>query len=585
VLKIGKQFSGSQAEQKFVVFFIYISYLLLLFPTVIWDGIVRRQILVGDPFYTSRMKPTSLNKLDFANVYLPEGSIFNGKTEALSLGEIFLSKIGFYLNIGISDLYIYSSLLIGVAILFFIQKIFREFKISGIKTLLFSIVFVFIFWGPFLPYSLERPISPQLVLFLWLLFILYFIRAIDTDVLKNHVIYGFISGISLYFHYPFIFLQIQVGLVFFIIYKIINKQNVKKNIIAILISWVIAIPYLLWSMNANRFDTYQDLLLRQALITSHIPAAAITAAISFTSLGMVFLVFKYSNSKFESKMSFKVAFIGIQALSSAAVANSNLISGKAIEFSNHFEVFAKAIFILSCGLFFKYFKLFTYFEIRSKGNFRQKKSVSIFLVLLLMTFSFSYAANRGGSQGLDIGNTNLIDWSKDNLSKTDSLLIENPTTSSVSSVMLPNKLFMDGNIVWFNFSQKEINKRYYANSGCSLSDFTEVDYEAIYAFRGVAESRKIVRVLKVLEEFNLFPLLRNSLNKELEKETRNKSSLEDNAIDDFEDVKSVGCINFIKSRGVDFIYSDLENNWSSFEKQGLIKKIKVIGDTSVYKIN
>jgi hypothetical protein len=300
---------------------------------------------------------------------------------------------------------------------------------------------------------------------------------------------------------------------------------------------------------------------------------------------MVFLVFKYSNSKFESKMSFKVAFIGIQALSSAAVANSNLISGKAIEFSNHFEVFAKAIFILSCGLFFKYFKLFTYFEIRSKGNFRQKKSVSIFLVLLLMTFSFGYAANRGGSQGLDIGNTNLIDWSKDNLSKTDSLLIENPTTSSVSSVMLPNKLFMDGNIVWFNFSQKEINKRYYANSGCSLSDFTEVDYEAIYAFRGVAESRKIVRVLKVLEEFNLFPLLRNSLNKELEKETRNKSSLEDNAIDDFEDVKSVGCINFIKSRGVDFIYSDLENNWSSFEKQGLIKKIKVIGDTSVYKIN
>ena len=50
------------------------------------------------------MKPTSLNQLDFANIYLPEGSIFNGKTEVLSLGEILLSKIGFYFNIGISDL-------------------------------------------------------------------------------------------------------------------------------------------------------------------------------------------------------------------------------------------------------------------------------------------------------------------------------------------------------------------------------------------------------------------------------------------------------------------------------------------------
>ena len=225
MLKTRKLFAGSQTEQRFLVFFSYISYLFLLFPTVIWDGIFKREILVGDPFYTSRMKPTSLNQLDFANIYLPEGSIFNGKTEVLSLGEILLSKIGFYFNIGISDLYIYSSLLIGVAILFFMQKIFREFKMTGIKTLLFSIIFLFIFWGPFLPYSLERPISPQIVLFLWLLFLLYFIRAIDTDLLKNHLIYGFISGISLYFHYPFIFLQIQVSLVFFVIYKIFKKQD------------------------------------------------------------------------------------------------------------------------------------------------------------------------------------------------------------------------------------------------------------------------------------------------------------------------------------------------------------------------
>ena len=144
---------------------------------------------------------------------------------------------------------------------------------------------------------------------------------------------------------------------------------------------------------------------------------------------------------------------------------------------------------------------------------------------------------------------------------------------------------MDGNIVWFNFSQKEINKRYYSNSGCSKTNFTEVDYESIYAFRGVAESRKIVRVLGVLEKFNLFPFLQNLLNNELQKEIKNKATLAENAINDFEEVKTEGCINFIKSRGVDFIYADNLNNWVTFEKLGVITKFKVIGDTTVYKIN
>ena len=144
---------------------------------------------------------------------------------------------------------------------------------------------------------------------------------------------------------------------------------------------------------------------------------------------------------------------------------------------------------------------------------------------------------------------------------------------------------MDGNIVWFNFSQKEINKRYYSNSGCSKTNFTEVDREAIYAFRGVAESRKIIRVLEVLEKFHLFPFLQNSLNNELRKEIKHNATLAENAIDDFEAVKNEGCINFIKSRGVDFIYSDKVRNWVAFEKLGMITKIKIIGNTNIYKIN
>ena len=89
----------------------------------------------------------------------------------------------------------------------------------------------------------------------------------------------------------------------------------------------------------------------------------------------------------------------------------------------------------------------------------------------------------------------------------------------------------------------------------------------------------------MLEKFNLFPFLQNLLNNELQKEIKNKATLAENAINDFEEVKTEGCINFIKSRGVDFIYADDLNNWVTFEKLGVITKFKVIGDTTVYKIN
>ena len=65
-----------------------------------------------------------VNILEINGNYLPTGSIFGGKTDLLSFGEMFIGGLGSLLQISVSDMYIYSSLLIGIGILYLLQKIF-----------------------------------------------------------------------------------------------------------------------------------------------------------------------------------------------------------------------------------------------------------------------------------------------------------------------------------------------------------------------------------------------------------------------------------------------------------------------------
>ena len=565
---------------KIPIFICYVSYLWLLFPTIWKEGIFGRKILIGDPFYTSRMKPTEFKSLNFTNIYLPKGSIFDGKTELISLGEMILSKLKVIFQLSLSDVYIFSSLILGIGILIYIQKIFKEFSVSGIHIIIFTIVGMFFLWGPFLPYSLERPISPQVILLIWVVYLFYYIKALKKQSYSSFILVGLIAGASLYFHYPFIFLQIQSGFFFLVILLITKKKEYKKHLIASLISWIIAAPYILWALNAKSFPEYNELLLRQALIDSRIPAAFETSIISAIVIILISFSLKIQNKNKNGDHFFLKHFISVQAFACAAVANSNLLLGKALEFSNHFEIFVKLLLILSIVIFIDSLNFFKIHKIYIS------KKVFIYLV----TFSFFcssiiYMANKDSNVGLDAQTTSIINWTQKNVPSTKGLLMMTDTNlSAVATVLLDSRIFFDSNIVWFNFSQKEINQRFYANSGCTIGSLKEPEYETIHAFAGIAESRKIVRVLNFLDTYNFPNFSKKLLIEELAKEMSKKQKLERLALRDFEEVRKNGCISFINSRGVNYIYTKNADIWNEDKNSEKLKLVKVLNGIYIYKI-
>ena len=319
----------------------YLSYLILLFPNIIVKGLFNNQLILGDPFYLARMKETTFLSVDQDTPYVSYNSIFGGKVEILSVGELVLGKLGLIFNLQIAELYIFSSLLIGLLILILAQKVLKEIGIRGQNLLIFLILTIFIFWGPFFPYSLERPISPQIILLVWLWFILNCLREIKLTSYKTIVKIGFIAGLSAYLHYPYIFLQIQTGTIIFIIGMLLLKKPVRGFVLSTLFSWVVALPYLLWSRDASLLEDYQDLFLRGGIIYNHIPTALSVVIFSIIALILIFLVLKRTNQtslKFSRR---PLLFLFSQVVGCTLVSNSNLITGVSVQFSDHFDVFIR----------------------------------------------------------------------------------------------------------------------------------------------------------------------------------------------------------------------------------------------------
>ena len=206
------------------------------------------------------MKAAKDQILDFGSVHLPNGSNYDGKTELLSLGEMFIGLIGSVFNLSTSNMYVFSSLITGLLILNLFLNIFKLFGWSGLNCLVFTIFSMFLFWGPFLPYGLERPISPQIVLLVWLFFIIVALKNVMKEQIKTSILVGLITAVSLYIHYPFIFLQILSGMFILLISKIIRKENLRHLSIIIGVSLIFAIPNIVFNYYNSQSKEYEAIL-------------------------------------------------------------------------------------------------------------------------------------------------------------------------------------------------------------------------------------------------------------------------------------------------------------------------------------
>ena len=560
----------------------YICYLGLLFPTIIAQGIFHKEIMIGDPFYTSRIKSASNNILEINGNYLPTGSIFGGKTDLLSFGEMFIGGLGSLLQISVSDMYIYSSLLIGIGILYLLQKIFKLVNWDSSFSLFYCILGLYIFWGPFLPYGMERPISPQIVLLLWLTYILVSLKNMLDPSVSKSIWVGVIAGLSLYIHYPFIFLQIESGLFILLIISLKKKKSLQTSLIPILVSCLLAIPNLLWNFNLSKHTEYKDLMFRAAMVNSHLPAAGKTGILGVIIIILTYLTMKNFNSD-KVQPSKKVHnFIIIQTIACVGIANSNLLTGKSIEFSNHFEIFIYALFILTLGIFIKKIG-FSNAGYLTNSHSKNLSLVGSVLIILVLVFGSGINLSKVPKQPMPtIKNQEIWQWANRNLDANVGILFE--AQAETAAIILEQKLFFSNDMFNFNFSQNEINKRYFANYGCVEEEFSNRTFSGISGVRKEALVHKIDRYIWISKILHLGDSVSKYLNNQKDLEVNSINSLKIAALNDFSTVSRYGCIEFSKSRGVNYIFTPQNGNWNRFSFDSRLKLIAVVQNMNVYQI-
>jgi hypothetical protein len=553
---------------------IYLSYLILLFPFIVVEGLFKNQPILGDPFYLARMKETSFLSLNQATPYVSYNSNFGGKVEILSLGELMLGKLGLVFNLQVAELYIFSSLLIGLLILFLAQKVLKEIGIIGVNILIFLILGIFIFWGPFFPYSLERPISPQIILLVWLWFILNCLREIKMTSYKTIIKLGFISGLSAYLHYPYIFLQIQAGTIIFIIGMFLFKKPVKGFLLSTFISWVVAWPHLLWSRNAALSQDYQDLLLRGGIIYNHIPTALSVVIFSIIALILIFMLLKRSTKVSLQFSRMPLLFLFSQVVGCILVSNSNIVTGVSVQFSDHFDIFIKSLLLIIGAVVFKVYLPQVQFLLISK------KVKYIFPALILFSSLLYAFGNEGSGQEQRTG----IDTIVSHIPTNNAILVDDDGLATSASALLLNKTLTDYNIINYNFPQKEINQRYYVQSGCTIKNVSEIEYFKIYSFRLISERRKLSRIFQNLPNLEVFSGIKRALEGRIDYLIAEEEILLNEALDDFTEIDKSGCIDFLRARGVRYIVSTSPVNWLEYRITHQITEVKVDQHLTIYRI-
>ena len=561
---------------------LYVCYLCLLFPNIIVQGIINKEIMLGDPFYTSRIKSASNNLLEINGNYLPTGSIFNGKTDLLSFGEMLIGGVGRLLQISVSDMYIYSSLIIGVSILVLMKRIFKLVNWNNNFAILFCVLGIYLFWGPFLPYGLERPISPQIVLLIWSGYILLFLQNMIQPTISKSIWIGAVAGLSLYIHYPFLFLQIVAGLFILLIVNIVQKKQIHMFLIPIIIACLLAIPNLIWNFNLSKHTEYQDLMFRAAMVNSHLPAAGKTGIIGVVILVLTFTTRRIRYLNDIQRNGIIHNFIVTQTIACVGIANSNLITGKSIEFSNHFEIFIYTLFIITLGIFFYELGVAST-KYSTKLGSKKLAFFGSFVLILVLIFESGMSLSRVQKQPQPtLKNQEIWGWVEKNLKDNVGILFEGQ--AEAAAVILKQELFFSRDMFNFNFSQSEINMRYFANYGCKKEEFSNQTFSAISGVRKEALVHKIDRYLRVSNALHLGTKVSNYFLHQKSLEINSINSLKFGALKDFTNVEKLSCIEFVKSRGVDYIFSLPNGNWNRFSLDPRLKLIAVVQNTNVYRV-
>jgi hypothetical protein len=487
--------------------------------------------------------------------YIESGSFIERTVDFYNLGEL-IQRLGFKLmGSNVLLTYYFFSLIYLTLWIFLITRIVTFIDSQNIFTvmLITSILLMLFFSRNALlgvTYPFARIINPQFSIVVWLFGNLLLVKILLNDSRKKEDLKPFlfyaINIVVASLSYQFVFFALMSTSVIVGLY-LISKRKYNKSFWFSILIIISTVPYVLVTLEFRSHINYLDLVERMGLIISRVPGSALTLIITFLSLIVIFF-----NQKYFSKLSIKIVqkVLVITTLGIILASQSNIVTNMAIQFSDHFLIFAVCNLILV--IIFSISKL----KIFSTKYFVPKKAMALIVIILIISSMFKTfipAVQYNHMTNLHILLGGKFDSSTNVI--VDSLI------SSAFPVYSSADMLYQNDIYSYKYSNEEILERYYISKGCprdlNLKSLSPLIIYRVEGYRQKAASVEKYLSLLNLEEKLSF-LFRPLQIKALNRESEIKHEIENFLVES----KGKSCVSLARSYDVDFILFDNTSLWN-----------------------
>ena len=523
-----------------------------------------------DNFYLNTINSISREGLSFPlGNYEKVPNIGSIPVNPFPLGERLLAFVKLISGMGITQVYVLSTLVLTLLMSLLFYKVVSLFIVNR-TLILFAVVasISFVFAGN---YTLLRPINPSFNFLVWCFFVhsvLNYQRYINHKFLKN--LPHLTLACCLLLSSPFYISHAILLYLYFLFTYAVNSPKVTRieyfttRLPPVLLVSAVLIAVTSWRLHNWSQRPWRDYGARLGLVDSHLPSAKEVILLSL--LGSFLVLWKKSRSQDLIYRRFLIYLNMIVLL----LSNSNVVTGKYLQFSDHFNQISRFTFALSL-IFFLF-----------KWNLNAKSQVLLMLCSLIFC-TFSYA-QQGFLHRTTIG-VIQSNSSLGAISKTLSNLPKNSTVSSdldlhtldLLSIHRDINFIFSGNTALYPISNQEVASRFFLYNKCEpISRDLLLTYEPyifVYAYSA-----------SYLKQANFRDLL-NELGFDVLQGVEKNRSILDEFATYIEDLDTSDCGRLIEDFGVNYVLTNNLDVWNPII-QKYIEEIDVIegGDANYWLI-
>jgi len=285
------------------------------------------------------------------------------------------------------------------------------------------------------------------------------------------------------------------------------------------------------------------------LIESRLPGAFYTFALSVLTIILIVFFKTVLHLDLRQRKTLNTllhASVGVMLAS-----QSNVVTGKSIQFSDHFDMFAN-INLMICFYLVTYWKICTW-KLPANSIF----SALFRFTISLLIFAFSINSIIQIKEAVVEETTNLTSMLPKNLifDGADGSRESFPIYADVA-------LLYENGQMFYGYSDEDLLKRFYISSGCPLN-LTKEQVTNVFGYRAIASKQKGERFRGVMARIG-FPDLGTKLTKSLLEFSANQ---EKEMREELQDLKAVygmtSCVDLARESSVEAVIFDETSPWKN----------------------